>query len=592
MSNSPIGIFNLENTIIKSRRSTMFRFTAFVSFVLLFTTPIFSTIINVPGDQPSIQAGITAATDADTVLVADSTYYENINFKGKKITVASLFIIDGDTNHINNTIIDGSQPSYPDSGSVVYFASGEDTTSILCGFTITGGSGTIIVPGIVRGSGGIHCSNSGPRICHNRIINNSVTSTFYEALGGGIGAGPLTSNAFIVVEDNLIQSNTTMGDEFAFGGGIFLTINARISGNRILDNIASAENQQAWGGGIGTESADSVIVTGNIVLRNKAQTNSNTELADGGGMFFLKDSAAFVRIIGNSVAYNEIKSNAFQGGAGVGIDQIGYSGGDVLFANNLIYKNKYTGLETCHGGGLYLNRSIVKVINNTITRNTASFGGGISCSHSDSTTLFMNNICWDDTATQSPGEIDLYFSSPPSFVYNDIQGGWTGEGNIDTDPLFADTLDYKLSNSSPCIGTGIDSIQIGGIWYHSPPTDIVGNPRPMPAGTMPDMGVWEDLVTGLNEWHQGILSMYWLYQNYPNPFNPITTIEFSLPNAEFVTLKIYNILGGEVATLVSERLTVGKYNYDWDASGLASGVYLYRIQAGDYFDVKKMVLMR
>jgi hypothetical protein len=59
-----------------------------------------------------------------------------------------------------------------------------------------------------------------------------------------------------------------------------------------------------------------------------------------------------------------------------------------------------------------------------------------------------------------------------------------------------------------------------------------------------------------------------------------------------VSLKVYNILGEEVATLVSERLTAGKYKYDWDASGLASGVYLYRLQAGDYIQTRKMVLLR
>jgi len=92
-------------------------------------------IIHVPADQPTIQEGINVAINGDTVLVADSTYYENINFKGKAITVASNFILDGDTSHISNTIIDGSQPEHPDSASVVRFISGEDTTSIIQGFT-------------------------------------------------------------------------------------------------------------------------------------------------------------------------------------------------------------------------------------------------------------------------------------------------------------------------------------------------------------------------------------------------------------------------------------------------------------------------
>jgi len=99
-------------------------------------------------------------------------------------------------------------------------------------------------------------------------------------------------------------------------------------------------------------------------------------------------------------------------------------------------------------------------------------------------------------------------------------------------------------------------------------------------------------VTGIEQKDLHIPISYQLEQNYPNPFNPTTTIEFSLPHTEFVTLKIYNILGEEVATLVSERLTAGGYKYNWDASSLASGVYLYRIQAGNYVEAKKMVLLR
>jgi PKD repeat protein len=98
--------------------------------------------------------------------------------------------------------------------------------------------------------------------------------------------------------------------------------------------------------------------------------------------------------------------------------------------------------------------------------------------------------------------------------------------------------------------------------------------------------------TGISELSDGLPSKFRLYNNYPNPFNPATNIEFFIPKAEFVTLKVYNILGEEVATLVSERLTAGKYKNEWDASGLASGVYLYRIQAGSFVDIRKMVLMK
>jgi dienelactone hydrolase len=92
---------------------------------------------------------------------------------------------------------------------------------------------------------------------------------------------------------------------------------------------------------------------------------------------------------------------------------------------------------------------------------------------------------------------------------------------------------------------------------------------------------------------ESVIDQIHLYQNYPNPFNPSTTIEFALTKPGWVTLKIYNILGQEVAELVSENLGAGSYKYNWDASGLASGVYYYRIEADKGFvQTKKMLLIR
>jgi hypothetical protein len=83
-----------------------------------------------------------------------------------------------------------------------------------------------------------------------------------------------------------------------------------------------------------------------------------------------------------------------------------------------------------------------------------------------------------------------------------------------------------------------------------------------------------------------------LSQNYPNPFNPSTTIEFSLPQTSHVTLRVYNMVGEEVATLVSRELPVGIHTTHWNASDMSSSVYFYRLQAGDYLDTKKLLLLR
>ncbi|MCS7211837.1 MAG: T9SS type A sorting domain-containing protein [Chloroherpetonaceae bacterium] len=83
-----------------------------------------------------------------------------------------------------------------------------------------------------------------------------------------------------------------------------------------------------------------------------------------------------------------------------------------------------------------------------------------------------------------------------------------------------------------------------------------------------------------------------LFQNYPNPVNPSTTIRYALPTAAMVSLKVYDVLGREVATLVSERQAAGEYAVPFNATGLASGVYFYRLQAGSYVETKKMMLAK
>jgi hypothetical protein len=114
------------------------------------------------------------------------------------------------------------------------------------------------------------------------------------------------------------------------------------------------------------------------------------------------------------------------------------------------------------------------------------------------------------------------------------------------------------------------------------------------------VGGWLDIDALLNiepEANLIIPDEFLLYQNYPNPFNPVTTIQYDLPNAGEVKVKILNILGQEVATLVNSYQPAGIYRVNWDGtdqfgSQVNSGVYLYQIRSNDFFDTKKMILIK
>ena len=191
------------------------------SFSLLLSDTIIVDI-NGQGDYLTIQEGINASENGDTVLVYPGTYYENIDYNGKDITVASKYLTTGDNSYIDSTIIDGNQ-----SGSVVKFNSGEDSTAVLSGFTITSGTGTIDIFNWYCG-GGIFCKDSTPKIKHCHIMENSAF------VGGGI----YCKIANVKIDSTVIRSNT--------GGGIYCwQSNISLSNNTICYN-----HFQYGGGGI------------------------------------------------------------------------------------------------------------------------------------------------------------------------------------------------------------------------------------------------------------------------------------------------------------------------------------------------------
>lgn len=214
---------------------------ATVITVILCTTLVFSGVRRtVPLDHPTIQSAINASSHGDTVVVQPGTYYENINFRGRNIVVTSRFFENGDTQFIHSTIINGSMPSHPDTASCVLIVSGETSSAVLQGFTLTGGKGTRWTDehgaGVYREGGGILLAVSSPTIRHNVIVANAIfNANNVSSTGGG---GMRIGDGGGIVEHNVIMENKAM-----YGAGIVLNY---CSGTVVRNNIIAENSVRSY----------------------------------------------------------------------------------------------------------------------------------------------------------------------------------------------------------------------------------------------------------------------------------------------------------------------------------------------------------
>ena len=240
------------------------------------------------------------------------------------------------------------------------------------------------------------------------------------------------------------------------------------------------------------------------------------------------------------------------------------SNSNPTISNNIIVMN-----SAFEGGGVSCNGANPTITNNTITGNSAdSLGGGIFCGNG-SNPVITNTIMWNDSAGAG-SEIFTDGTSLPNITYSNVQGGWSGNGNINCQPFFCspDTGNYYLADNSCCIGTGEGGVDIGALGIGC---SVTSTP---------------ELNTDLMPSH------FALYPNYPNPFNPTTKIIFSLPQLVKVTLTVYDVRGKEVINLVDEVLPAGHYEVAFEGADLSSGVYFYRIQAEGFVQSRKMLLIK
>jgi hypothetical protein len=577
------------------------------SYALVDKVEIYSpTLIHVPADYPKIQLAIDAASDGDTVLVAENTYFENINFKGKAIVVGSEFILDSATSHITNTIINGSQPLNPDIGSVVTFESGEDTTSVLCGFTITGGTGSIEIIDSTdwRIGGGINIVASGAKLLSNYIEGNTVSNTGGVMGGGILAGGEVTDIPWVVVRNNMVRNNKGLSSEDAVnGGGALICYNLIMADNEISYNEANG-SWQAFGGGAfiyGAFGPIHVTVRNNLITENNAESVSNISVeTNGGGLAIIKCSGI---VSDNIISHNTIESSPGKTGFGAGVLVMEVIANDFVFENSLIDSNTYEG-ETCVGGGMILYNTGGKYQNNVIVDNKAKRGGGITIANNpgEPPVLINNTITWNTATTFGAG---LYIADAKAVVintilwgnaaptdssihqlestldvrYSDVQGNnvWLGEGNMNVDPEF-ETDGYHLKLGSPLLNKGKSSLEIDGVTYNCPLFDFNREKRPF-ANTEPEIGA-DELQTDVSI-GEPILANGLSISLYPNPANRMVTISVKDKTA-IDEVEIYNQTGQKVLLVKPVKNTL-------DISSLQPGIYYCRLKTDNQVITKKII---
>jgi len=197
-------------------------------------------------------------------------------------------------------------------------------------------------------------------------------------------------------------------------------------------------------------------------------------------------------------------------------------------------------------------------------------------------------------------------TNPHIFRTTDYGASWTDiSGNMPDVPVNSIIIDYD-KDSTLYIGTDAGiffTLNLGTNWMvlgtdlpNSPVFDINCHQptKKLVAGTH-GRSLFEfdlSLITGVNHDIDPVVNDFVLYQNYPNPFNPYTKIEFSISATEFVSLKVFDVLGKEVATLVNEEKSLGTHSIEFIASKLSSGTYFYKLQAGEKTEVRKMLLLK
>ena len=455
-------------------------------------------------------------------------------------------------------------------------------------------------------------------ICSNLIFKGNTIRQIYfssnpsDPVSSSTNASPFLfwgTDATTPITNLMIDSNfiyncrTGYSEAFTLEGNVD-TFTVK---NNIVHDITNIGIDLAGNYGVCPNPANDQARNG-VIKWNKTY-NCISSYATSGGIYV--DGGRDL-IIENNISYH----NGW--GIEVGCEVLGKTSSNITVRNNLLYNNIESGFA--FGGYNYPDTS-GKILNcnfsgNTIFSNdsTNSTDGEVFISYSENCS-FQNNIVYtsaNNWAFTQNGTVPLNLTSDYNLFYAPAGAAnilflyagsnYTGFSNYQTgtgkdfnslfgNPNFVTAAlpnpDLHITTTSPAKNAGNPSFIAG-----NGEVDMDNQIRIYDGRV--DMGADEfgSTPASVERLSTDLPTHFSLDQNYPNPFNPATTISFSLPSKSFVSLKVFDALGREVSSLLSEELSAGKYSQQWNAAGFSSGVYFYRLQAGSFVETKKLLLLR
>lgn len=438
--------------------------------LLALSSPVFAQVLRVPSQHRTIAAALAAASSGTTILVAPGLYAERITWPatgGIRLIAEQGFA---------RTTIDGQKK-----GTVIVFNGGQGRSTLLEGFTITGG---FLSNSNGRNHGaGIHISRASPTILGNRITGNASDGPYWN-YGGALYVG---SSSNPRVEANRIESNELRNGAWNYGAGVYIARLARVE------------------------------LAGNVIRANRNHSPAPTTTNRGYGAGVYVDGAG--TIASNLVAGNICSTNGWNLGGGI---KVGVGTTSVNIVNNTFVANTCTGGIWNYGGGFHADAS---------TRTTAAFTGNIVAS----------NIARGGTFTGAGGLHRGLTGGKVTLDYNDVwnntggnyKGFTAGPNSISKDPGFAGPSDHHLTKLSPCVDAMPASFLPSQVAI-----DMDGGPRRIDGNLDGLRGNGARLDIGADEFSQALLTMI----GTPRLGTTVTmTVGFTAPPAIFALLLDFKV---------------------------------------------------